>query len=260
MDVARTTFMRKGYLLTALAVAVLLFASSGTAWAQTTTTTASSRFTRSSGTLDEGATTSVDTPRPLKVTIKRSTRSKADPYNSTGPHLSLTFEYNGVDVTSTTAEYFSVTPTSGSTTDDAALRTEASASLAFAASGESRNEGTEDIPENVDVREDEIELTIADVADAGDWIPEKLVITLTNHSSLSTTDVTVRDFTSKFPVTITDDQQMPQFKFTPRGIQLAKGNTLDVTVGIGVGAGGARNASEWQWQHAGDASCPNYQR
>ena len=47
MNVARSTFVRKGYLLTALSVAVLLAAFSGTAWAQTgTTTTASSRFTR----------------------------------------------------------------------------------------------------------------------------------------------------------------------------------------------------------------------
>ena len=37
MNGARTTFMRKGYLLTALAAAVLLAASSGTAWAQTAT-------------------------------------------------------------------------------------------------------------------------------------------------------------------------------------------------------------------------------
>ena len=59
MNVARSTFMRKGYLLTALAVAVLLAGSSGAAWAQTTTT-ASSRFARSSGTLEEGATTSVE--------------------------------------------------------------------------------------------------------------------------------------------------------------------------------------------------------
>ena len=35
MNVARSTFMRKGYLLTALAVAVLLAGSSGTSWAQT---------------------------------------------------------------------------------------------------------------------------------------------------------------------------------------------------------------------------------
>ena len=38
MNGARSTFMRKGYLLTALAAAVLLAASSGTAWAQVTVT------------------------------------------------------------------------------------------------------------------------------------------------------------------------------------------------------------------------------
>ena len=221
MNVARSTFMRKGYLLTALSVAVLLAGFSGTAWAQTTT--ASSRFARSSGTLEEGATTSVDTPKPLEVTIRRSTRSKADPYNSNGPHLRLTFEYNGVDVTSETAALFSVTPTSGSTTDDTALRTSAAADLIFADSGQDRNEGTQDSPENVDVREDEIELTIQDVADAADWLPEKLVITLTNHPSLSTADVTVRDFTSKFTVTIADDDLTPKFNFDKPGIQLAKG-------------------------------------
>ena len=37
MNVARSTFVRRGYLLTALAVAVLLAGFSGTAWAQTTT-------------------------------------------------------------------------------------------------------------------------------------------------------------------------------------------------------------------------------
>ena len=37
MNVAISTFVRRGYLLTALAVAVLLAGFSGTAWAQTTT-------------------------------------------------------------------------------------------------------------------------------------------------------------------------------------------------------------------------------
>ena len=234
MNVARSTFVQRGYLLTALAVAVLLAGFSGTAWAQTTTT-ASSRFARSSGTLEEGATTSVDTPRPLEVTIRRSTRSKADPYNSTGPHLRLTFEYNGVDVTSQTASLVSITPTSGSTTDDTALVTSTEATLTFAASGVTRNEGTTDSPENVDVREDEIELTIQDDADNADWLPEKLVITLTNHPSLSTADVTVRDFSSKFTVTIDDDDPTPKFNFDKRGIQLAKGNMQPITVGLGVG-------------------------
>ena len=240
MNVARSTFVRKGYLLTALALAVLLAASSGTAWAQTTTTTASSRFARSSGTLDEGATTGVDTPRPLTVTIRRSTRSREDPYNSAGPHLSLAFEYNGAPVSAANGgDAFTVTPTSGSTSDGTALdETSATASLIFAESGVTRNEGTTDSPINVNVRESEIELTIEDAADDDDWLPEELVITLTNHASLSTADVTVRDFSSRFTVTINDDEPMPQFRFTKRDIELAKGNMQDVTVGIGVGTGG----------------------
>ena len=37
MNVSRSTFVRRGWVLTALAVAVLLAGFSGTAWAQTTT-------------------------------------------------------------------------------------------------------------------------------------------------------------------------------------------------------------------------------
>ena len=82
MNVARSTFVQRGYLLTALAVAVLLFASSGTAWAQTKIS-ATSRFSGSSGTLPEGADLAdLSEPRPLKVTITRSARSKNDPYNN----------------------------------------------------------------------------------------------------------------------------------------------------------------------------------
>ena len=99
MNVARSTFVQRGYLLTALAVAVLLFASSGTAWAQTKIS-ATSRFSGSSGTLPEGADLAVlSAPRPLKVTITRSARSKNDPYNNppsnNGAHLILRFEHNG---------------------------------------------------------------------------------------------------------------------------------------------------------------------
>ena len=91
MNVARSTFMRKGYLLTALAVAVLLAGSSGTAWAQTTgvSTTATSRFSGSSGTLPEGADEEMlSKPRPLEVTIRRTTKSSNDPYNTSADRTS----------------------------------------------------------------------------------------------------------------------------------------------------------------------------
>ena len=242
MNVARSTFMRRGCPLTALAVAVLLAGFSGTAWAQTTTTTttASSRFTSSSGTLDEGATTSVDTAKPLKVTIRRSTRSKADPYNtsSSGAHLRLAFEYNGVDYVPTSPAHFSVAAgPPDETPTDLTITNAGTVDLTFGQSGETRVEVEDEAA--VAIRNDEIELTITDAADPANWIPEKLVITLTNHPNLSTSEVTVRDFTSKFTVTITDDDLTPKFKFDKPDIQLAKGNMQMVTVGLGVGEDGS---------------------
>ena len=63
MNGARSTYMRKGYLLTALAAAVLLAASSGTAWAQVEP--GSVRFTDTTGTVSEGATATHPTKRPF---------------------------------------------------------------------------------------------------------------------------------------------------------------------------------------------------
>ncbi len=63
MNGARSTFMRKGYLLTALAAAVLLAASPGIASAQSVS------FTTSSGSLPEGATGAPATPAPLHIYV-----------------------------------------------------------------------------------------------------------------------------------------------------------------------------------------------
>ena len=58
MNGVRSISMRKGYLLTALAAAVLLAASSGTAYAQ------SIGFSGTSATVMEGATPAMDHARP----------------------------------------------------------------------------------------------------------------------------------------------------------------------------------------------------
>ena len=63
MNGVRSISMRKGYLLTALAAAVLLAASSGTAYAQ------SVGFSSASLTVTEGASTADDTPSPQFVDI-----------------------------------------------------------------------------------------------------------------------------------------------------------------------------------------------
>ena len=65
MNGARTTLIRKGYWLTALATAVLLAASSGTALAQTTT--ASVGLDRASTSLTEGETTRTNPVAVIKV-------------------------------------------------------------------------------------------------------------------------------------------------------------------------------------------------
>ena len=66
MNGVRSIPMRKGYLLTALAAAVLLAASSGTAYAQ------SIGFSGSSNSVMEGATPDEKTPAPIVVTINIS--------------------------------------------------------------------------------------------------------------------------------------------------------------------------------------------
>ena len=66
MNGVRSTYMRKGYLLTALAAAVLLAASSGTASAQ------SVGWNMSTGSVSEGSSDAANTPAQLVVKILRS--------------------------------------------------------------------------------------------------------------------------------------------------------------------------------------------
>ena len=214
MNVERSIFVRRGYLLTALAVAVLLAGFSGTAWAQTTgvSTTAKSSFKGSSGTLPEGADEeTASKPRPLKVTITRTPKSVNDPYNTSdtlavgpggGAHLIINFEYDGApglpdDITIKT-DY---------ATDDAdALRD--GDSLTFQPSDNTREEKTGlkvDHPDDSEKEEDdrrqvdgdphivtiaksEIVLTIEDgrtgaTGDDGDWLTEEFVMTVSKNST-----------------------------------------------------------------------------
>ena len=68
MNGSRSTYMRKGYLLTALAAAVLLAASSGTAYAQRTI-----GFVGSSGSVSETAFS--ERPAPWRIRSKFTVRA-----------------------------------------------------------------------------------------------------------------------------------------------------------------------------------------
>ena len=278
MNVERSIFVRRGYLLTALAVAVLLAGFSGTAWAQTTgvSTTATSRFSGSS-TLPEGAATEpLSKPRPLKVTITRTVKSVNDPYNTSdntavgpsGPgggegHLIINFEYDG-----------NPGLPAGITVkaDDSSALPAGGGPLTFTSSGKTREEKTglkindpeddtepyrqiDGPPHNVTIAKDKIVLTIEDTrADDGDWLPEMFVMTVSKHptglgaasKSVGTrTNPYVNDFTSsKFTVNITDDDPKPKFRFSSRNIHLAEDNIQIVTASVGVGPGGASPVPE----------------
>ena len=277
MNVAISTFARQGYLLTALAVAVLVFASSGTAWAQTKIS-APSRFSGSSGTLPEGADLAdLSKPRPLKVTITRTTRTTNDPYNNppsgSDAHLILQFEHNGARGLPTGIAVKADDANSPLTVDASGT-----ANLTFGSSDKTRSETTTvattsgetplpaaDRTRTVTVANTQIVLTFEDGRDDdGDWLPETFSMTVSKHPALgaetefvdagtgsgsaTTTqqrlaalrDPYVNDFTSsKFTVTIDDDDPKPKFRFSSRDIQLAKENVQRVTASVGVGAGGA---------------------
>ena len=233
MNVARSTRVRKGYLLTALAVAVLLFASSGTAWAQ------SVRFDRSTGTLEESGSDAAATPAPLKVTISRSgSFDSADADNDGNPdvlfsaynggQLEIVTEYNGQPLVA--GDGFTITARSGTA---APVNTNTGGAFAIAFGPDTSTS------DDVATR---IELTIEDTTpDDGDWDVEQLVLKLSSTAAFDT-HVARADGVilgaRQLTVRVTDDEQLPQFKFTPPGIQLAQGNTLTMRVDVGVGAGG----------------------
>ena len=238
MNVARSTLVRKGYLLTALAVAVLLAVSSGTAWAQTIS------FRTSRATVAEGASTNTATPAPLTVTITRSgnfdqlgatTADDPTPLPAGADHLMLSVvEYDGAAAAATD---FSINYRSGDTTAfSTANLIDGSSTFGFAAE-EARTGG---VATTIELR---IQHT---AADNGDWNDETLVLrvsaasALTDHLAPSGHDAArqkrVRYGTRQLTVTATDDDPMPMLRFGKSDIQLARGNTQEVTVGVGIGA------------------------
>ena len=244
MNVAISTFARRGHLLAAFAAAVLLAASSGTAWAQTI------GFRTARGTLQEGASNDAATPAPLKVTIGRSSGNFDKPdgddegtepdttfeefVGQTAAHLALeVVEYDGSPLGSRTFP-FTIQARSG---DDATPTT--------VTPGSTATFGFEEEASRSDGVATTIELTIQNTtADNGDWNDETFVLKLSavseldDHLSNTGRQRKVNYGTRQLTVTVTDDDPTPKLRFDKMDIQLAKGNSQPVTVGVGVGASG----------------------
>ena len=234
MNVARSTLVRRGYLLTALALAVLLAASSGTAWAQ------SLRFNTSRATVEEGASAS-DTaaPTPLKVTISRSSSGFDGPdddndgvpdarISNASNHVVLSVvEYDGTPAAATIP--FTITARSGDSTTSVS-----------AAPGTAFSFGADTARASADGIATTIELTIAHTGDNGDWNDETLVLRLSAHTDLTSHLTNINRTLSygarELTVTAEDDDPPPMFRFEKADIQLATGNTQTVKVGVSIGA------------------------
>ena len=253
MNVARSTLVRRGYLLTALAVAVLLAASSGTAWAQTIGFR-QSRGRASPGTLEEGASMDPSTPGRVTVTI---TRSGADTYDPTpGDSDSTDDNRTPIFVAGDTShvrlkatcngEGFTGASDASACEFGVAVKSGAASGASFATLG--GDDGATLLFSDVDgdgAVDKTIELYISHDGDDGDWDEEEIVLTLelakasvevTRDGENST--VRLRATPRNLTMTVADDERQPTFKFDKPSIQLAKGNTQPVTALVGLDVGG----------------------
>ena len=189
MNVSISTFVRRGYLLTALAVAVLLAGFSGTAWAQVTTTEGRALGVRltmgvSSSELKEGADDMASTPGRVVVTITWSGTYDSDTtlpgdledvfvFGDTGGHLKLTATCNDEDFTGAPADSecsFDVEVKEGGTLSSPGTLGSTGASLKFGETPDP-NDGADKVVKT-------IELYISDDDDNGDWDEEEIDLTL----------------------------------------------------------------------------------
>ena len=268
MNVAISTFARRGHLLAAFAVAVLLAASSGTAWAQTTTDGpplgVGLTMRTSASTLEEGADAMASTPGRVVVTITWS-GTYDDDTTLPGPlkdvfvagenHLNLSATCNGQDFTGDPADSpcsFNVAAKKGAENITSASLNSTGMPLRFSATSDTTDDATK--------VEKTMELYISHDEDDGDWDEETIALTLelqpktwpviTERNDADSNGVDENDAVTArhdrkltasprtVRLTVSDDERQPTLKFVPSNIQLAKGNIQDVTALVGLDAGG----------------------
>ena len=219
MNGARSTFMRKGYLLTALAAAVLLAASPGIASAQ------SIGFVGSSGTLQEGAVKDMDpmTPDPLVVTINVS-GVNMDNASRIG---TITLRHNADD-------------TDGDGADDLTGTNPAAAGARrvwqLDSDGNPMTGGVVGTAAGatalvVPTDGSNIRLALIDVGGDGNWKDESITMTLRS----SAIGFTPRPDT--FSVTIVDDEDVPAARFSAASFRMTEGTATSnpvTTISVGV--------------------------
>ena len=208
MNGVRSTFMRRGYLLTALSALLLLAASSGTAWAQVEP--GSVRFTETTGAVSEGASAVHPTKRPLMVTLER-TLKKVNGRDSDSAADDRTF----------TIDIDSVPGTLGY-----------GLTLAGVRGAEVTNNGA-NLVFNLNTTEAVLSIVPSNAGDV-DWDNE------TFYVALSHADAGV-EIGPRLAVTVEDDDAQPVVSFSSPSVRLTEGSRALVDVSIGTARGERRS-------------------
>ena len=228
MNGARSTFMRKGYWLTALAAVVLLAASPGTALAQ------SIGFSGTSDSMMEGATPDAKTPAPLVIEIHISglTLEGDDADREDGLGM-ITIDHNADlaypgqatrsgDMQRVWIDGESSALDESETVSDSNLveHTELSGKYGLPTGGEIHydNNGV-------------IRLVIIDPSGDGNWMDNDFIMDIeSNMLGISASP-------GSFKVTVTDTSVQPTAKFSKTSVVLTEETQTSVPVAITVGVG-----------------------
>ena len=236
MNGSRSISMRKGYLWTALFAAVLLAASSGTAWAQ------SIGFSGSSNTMMEGAAPGTGTPDPITITINiNGLTLEGDNANREDGLGTITLRHNA-DIMypgqeTRTAEQRRVWVDGGSSAfDEGRLGTGGGDEIDLEehpmASGKYGVDSGDEIPyDNNGV----ITLVIIDPGGDGNWVDNKFAINIDSDK------VGLSANPGSYSVTVVDDDVQPTVSFSKtnvaltEGTQTTMGNEVSISVGVPMG-------------------------
>ena len=203
MNGARTTFMRRGYLLTALAAAVLLAASPGIASAQTPSVSITSSVT-----VNENAATGSTTNPPVKVTVRVS-GLPSGPTGNDGQG-NPTARQRAIDALGDLT-YRVENPASGASQVTVDPTGQANAVLDTA---------LEDT--------DEIELTLTS-SDDTNWIDESFTLAVVSTANINTGD--------PLQGTIKDDEFVPVAKFSRTNIKITENSSTNLSVEVQTNSG-----------------------
>ena len=211
MNGARSTYMRKGYLLTALAAAVLLAASPGTASAQSIGFTASSGSVAEAASLEGGALEG-----PLRITISAS-GLPANPTSRAAILEAVTLTVNGA------IRYDKISAATGRPTGTAATATGTAATAATI------EIGSADFNAN-----NEASLVVVQGDDGGtdgNWLSEMMRFTLQAGAGVEITQ-------NVFMLTVNDSDVAPVARFTAPSFTLTENSERDVSLDIVSGTTG----------------------